>query len=996
MAKIEKAKNHEGKTIFPVTVSDAVLMGNGKTLKGELSELGSKVGRGVITLKLTENHSSSKDRVPVDVIKGDVVVINQFKDAPTQAYAVYFYNSKTGNQESHALKTSEQNKVVVGGDYDSMGFYIGVNEPVNITIEYFTPNDFKSVLNSGVMGIVGKEDGMLVPNIDSSNGDMSISSSIGLVVNGFNYQIPPQTFNLKNNVPSSLTKIIYNTKTEMCKAIPYIEPVGRYEVVIGTARTKYSSDGSYKGLYHVYFPFEYSIDGKTIQMKIDDIDSKANSFVLFGDGSNKKRFAFTNIISGHSYRLYCKNPNWDISELSLSSDQAIFEINVETDGVSKNIYTVSFGEKGTIKDYYDFNIDSNLSPNTKLVVAIRGNKGVGAYFAIEDSTNIIFDIKNDRNNMFFIGDNYNFVSTKFRGIEGRKYKIHLLNSSWNYPSGIANDVSVFSIEASTNEGNVSIKRYTKNDSLPSSYTFEYKEGYREVYIGGRANRQEKVFFAIEDITEKPFRDSFTLIGDGNNGVVERIYLKEGVEYTILLPENKWNTDSINLGYNYYYYDLQYRKEGESSNTIVNGLLSNETYNSRFSFVAPETAMYEVFIRANRGVEVPVFVFPYATSVYEGQIEKIRSLGFKRNPNTADSNYTPNLVFMHMSDTHCEETRRFESFKKSVELFNIVSRGSQYYGNALKFILHTGDVRNAEYSDGYGFFEPVIKNLKKNIYVTPGNHDVGNGYTVANAGTNEDIYNQMIAPMLDKWNLNSDGVDSPHIEGKNYYFNDFTDEKIRMIVLYEYETNFDISTSNPTLLVHHRGYRAFSQGQIDWLIQTLKNTPQGYGVIIAKHQPESVDGFTDNPFYSSWQTERTHMQSYCGTELIAQIVQAFIDRTVFNTTIQQTGGIVTTLNVAADFSSLASSEFICYCSGHTHLDMINKLKNYPKQIELNIGPNNTHYTNGTDIYQNGEGVTRLLTNVYSIDRNRGYIYVVRLGANFSNTAQYRDFISLKYK
>ena len=44
MPNIEKAKNQAGKTIFPVTVADAVLMGNGKTLKGELSELGSEVG----------------------------------------------------------------------------------------------------------------------------------------------------------------------------------------------------------------------------------------------------------------------------------------------------------------------------------------------------------------------------------------------------------------------------------------------------------------------------------------------------------------------------------------------------------------------------------------------------------------------------------------------------------------------------------------------------------------------------------------------------------------------------------------------------------------------------------------------------------------------------------------------------------------------------------------------------------------------------------------
>lgn len=383
-------------------------------------------------------------------------------------------------------------------------------------------------------------------------------------------------------------------------------------------------------------------------------------------------------------------------------------------------------------------------------------------------------------------------------------------------------------------------------------------------------------------------------------------------------------------------------------------------------------------------------------VYEHQLSMIRSLGFKRLPESFDANYIPNLTFMHMSDTHCTESKYHAPFKKSIKLFNRVSEGEVNYGNSLKFILHTGDIRNHSFNDGFDFFAKITKPLKKNIYITSGNHDVGFGFDATKAGTDDQVYNQMIAPMLSKWNLNSDGIDSPHIEGKNYYFNDFTDEKIRLIVLYEYESDYELNESDNTKLKYNRDFRAFSQEQIDWFIQSLKNTPQGYGVIIAKHQPESVNGFTDNPFYSDLLKETVKMQSYCGSELIAQIVQAFIDKTTFQTSIKQTGGIVATLYVNADFTDLSSSEFICYCSGHTHLDMITKLKNYPKQIELNIGPNNTHYTDGTDINQNGEGVTQILTNVYSIDRNRGYIYVVRLGADFSNTGQHRDFMSLKYK
>lgn len=140
-----------------------------------------------------------------------------------------------------------------------------------------------------------------------------------------------------------------------------------------------------------------------------------------------------------------------------------------------------------------------------------------------------------------------------------------------------------------------------------------------------------------------------------------------------------------------------------------------------------------------------------------------------------------------------------------------------------------------------------------------------------------------------------------------------------------------------------------------------------------------------------------MSTYCGAELIAQIVQAFIDRQSINVSVEQTGGVVTTLFANANFSDVAEgAEFICYCSGHTHQDIVNFLRDYPKQLELTIGCNNIHYTEGTDMLQEDDSKSKNLMNVYSIDRNRGYIYIVRIGADFSNTAQERSCTAIKYR
>lgn len=834
-----------------------------------------------------------------------------------------------------------------------------------------------------------------------------------------------------------------------------------------------------------------------------EVGYNTNNAILTGKGDKGVSFKFFSYLPNHRYRIYCKNPNWDVSQLGISPTQHIFELNdIYPDKTFRTRVHVKFEEAGTMQEYYELTAPDG-SYDTYLSIYIRANEGERVSFYVEDITNEIADFKKDRNNMFFIGNDDKYVSTKFRGISGHVYKIAPCQSTWGIPNNLV-DVSIFYISGNSEETSEKLVSVGYFENLNESYTVEYKNEYDYIAIGGRANFGEKVFFTITDITEisrvsgvqilnfvcvgqnmvtksfyaqndsylrvifenpswsklgitgtdindfyvyaknnvgenvkilshiinssvvksyydiyipsnidpdtakfqvrgkigevvnvrierlskehgkLPFKDRMILVGDNNNGVSENILLKKGIEYTVYLPDEAWATDNINLGYVGFIYELWYNDENGAS-VVVHGIKTNDTYKNKFTFVAPKTTEYTVYIRANDGVKVPIFVIPSSSSYFDKQIEKVRSLGFIRS--STPEGYTPNLVFMHMSDTHCTGDKYREPFEKSIELFNDVSKN-------VDFILHTGDVRNAEYSDGYDFFYDITNSLSKNIYVTAGNHDVGNGYIVSNAGTDEDVYQQMIAPMLSKWNLKSDGDDAPHTDGKCYYFNDFTEEKIRFIVLYEYETDFDLLNSET--LRFHRGYRAFSQEQVNWLIQTLMNTPNDYGVIIAKHQPESIPQITDNPFCSNWTAEREKMQTYCGAELIAQIVQAYIDRTTLNISVEQTGGIVTTLNAVADFSARESSEFICYCSGHTHLDTITRLKNYPNQIELNIGCNNIHYTNGSDINQNGEGVTELLTNVYSIDRNRGYIYIVRLGANFSNTAQYRDFISLKYR
>ena len=110
MPNIEKAKNQAGKTIFPVTVADAVLLGNGKTLKGELSELGSKVNEKFLEL--------GTDNLFKDGVSGYVDGNGAIQDGSMFIRTNYIKVSKGDSLLVHVLQSVGNMSCVFG--YDSL------------------------------------------------------------------------------------------------------------------------------------------------------------------------------------------------------------------------------------------------------------------------------------------------------------------------------------------------------------------------------------------------------------------------------------------------------------------------------------------------------------------------------------------------------------------------------------------------------------------------------------------------------------------------------------------------------------------------------------------------------------------------------------------------------------------------------------------------------------------------------------------------------------
>ena len=376
-----------------------------------------------------------------------------------------------------------------------------------------------------------------------------------------------------------------------------------------------------------------------------------------------------------------------------------------------------------------------------------------------------------------------------------------------------------------------------------------------------------------------------------------------------------------------------------------------------------------------------------------QFRLASNLGFAKK--SLPSGWITPLTFLHISDTHGNAINHYHQMEHAILALNKLSTGSANEGRNASFLIHTGDIHATYYSDDFTYFTESVQYAKKPVFIAIGNHDAGNTTTIANCGTDDEIYVKMIEPYIEDWNLATPNGGTSHPSGKNYYFKDFTNEKIRFIVLYEFESDAEIDPNDNTKYKYNRGYRAFRQEQINWLIDSLQTTPDDYGVVIAKHQRENYRGTTDTPFNAKV-SGNSGEQTFVSLNMIPDIVNAFIHKTHLQSTYAQTGGVVTTLDVNADFTSKTSTEFICYVSGHQHCDGISFLRDYPEQLELNVGCDNAHYTLGSDILQEEGTLSEDIINVYSIDRNNKCVVIARLGADFSNTAQQRIGDVIRYK
>lgn len=403
----------------------------------------------------------------------------------------------------------------------------------------------------------------------------------------------------------------------------------------------------------------------------------------------------------------------------------------------------------------------------------------------------------------------------------------------------------------------------------------------------------------------------------------------------------------------------------------------------------------------------------------------------------------------IADSHFEE----QAVQNAVALTNKI--------DVIDAIIHCGDITASYFNKTQILnFYNDYKHCEKPWLVVIGNHDVGNTMYLQYSATHEEIFQYYIKPMIDGGILNN----GEYQEGKPYYFHDFTDRKIRVIVPYEYDNPLDVADNEywdsidydgslPQLVpgktysvgdkVNSGGYkdnsfvckkevvtinnqydnnytipyyksgrvaRVIRKEQAEWLVNTLKSTPDGYGVIIATHNPamlNSTNQISSNFAVNTAYKGVTQGQYAMETDLISEIVNAFTKKTQLSLKVVMKSanwnkadasymnilgdtGEKYAYQIEADFSHIQNCYFACYVGGHSHKDLVFKHNTYESQYGINPVCAKTDSANRAKADIVNTNVDSLNYDALTcISVAKGRIALSRLGNQMSVNGKHRD-------
>ena len=309
-----------------------------------------------------------------------------------------------------------------------------------------------------------------------------------------------------------------------------------------------------------------------------------------------------------------------------------------------------------------------------------------------------------------------------------------------------------------------------------------------------------------------------------------------------------------------------------------------------------------------------------------------------NYSASSSDTVQPLTMLHFSDLHANTLA-----------LNRIIQFADYYDDYITDIIHTGDTLN---STATNFSFGNVDGGEKILNII-GNHDTWDSSITPETSEswralNEaDSYARFISPFVSNW-----GTGISVQKNKCYYYKDYPDNKVRLIVL-------DCMHEN--------------SAQLTWFTNALSSAlSANLHVLIAAHvkMGKSEDmtylesGF-DNPVFPRSSTPAYNFPNYVGSDYVTA-VDTFV----------QNGGIV-----------------VAWICGHMHCDTLATYHNV-----LNIAVTTAGDVSNSRTYDNRVQGTKSYDafNVIGIDTNRNHLYLVRVGLDYNSIMRKIDTMCWNYK
>ena len=339
---------------------------------------------------------------------------------------------------------------------------------------------------------------------------------------------------------------------------------------------------------------------------------------------------------------------------------------------------------------------------------------------------------------------------------------------------------------------------------------------------------------------------------------------------------------------------------------------------------------------------------------------LRYLRNLKRPNISDNGaYTWGKIpftLLHFSDIHADAV----NLGRKMEY-------RQHYIDYIDESICSGDIIRNKFGDSYDFWTAANA---QSILVSTGNHEYYNGeksdyYTQI---TPKQVYDKFFAPYIADW---GEVVfpENAAVEGYNYYYKDYADKKIRLIVL-DNMANMSATRNNV---------------QSTWLAGVLESARQlQYHVICVIHIGSTMITKFDNPFTSLSAFINTdsgaNSQTYAEFYALRDAVETFIDN----------GG-----------------NFVAWITGHTHRDTIGILTNYSQciiHVPTAAGGDTQRNVDGHVwwIIPQGDDCSRAdntksqdCFNIYSVDTEKGMLRLFRVGNDLDRYGRHKGVLVYDY-